>query len=73
MTNTSRLSGKIIKLMLDKGFGFVQDTEGKEHFFHRSGFQGQVEWETLRIGEPLTFVVESSPKGSRAEKLLREA
>ena len=28
-------SGTIARLLLDKGFGFIRDERGTEHFFHR--------------------------------------
>ena len=30
-------SGTIARLLIDKGFGFIRDESGVEHFFHRSG------------------------------------
>jgi len=31
-------SGTIARLLLDKGFGFIYDERGTEHFFHRGSF-----------------------------------
>ena len=35
-------SGTIVRLLTDKGFGFLSDEGGVEHFFHRSGVQESV-------------------------------
>ena len=29
-------TGTIARLLIDKGFGFIRDESGIEHFFHRS-------------------------------------
>ena len=58
-------SGTIVRLMTDKGFGFISDEGGVEHFFHQSGVQGAV-FESLREGQRVEFSVEESTKGPRA-------
>lgn len=58
-------TGKIKKLVSDKGFGFISANEGKEVFFHRSGLVG-TSYESLREGQDVEFDTESSPKGPRA-------
>ena len=35
-------SGTIARLLIDKGFGFIRDEGGIEHFFHRSSVRGAV-------------------------------
>ena len=58
-------SGTIARLLIDKGFGFIRDETGVEHFFHRSAVRGAV-FELLREGQRVDFTVEESPKGPRA-------
>ena len=55
-------SGTIARLLIDKGFGFIRDEGGVEHFFHRSSVRGAV-FELLREGQRVDFTVEESPKG----------
>jgi cold shock protein len=62
----ARQDGFVVKLMTDKGFGFIADTAGTEYFFHRSALKPQ-EWAILSVNTPVTFVVRSNPKGPRAE------
>jgi CspA family cold shock protein len=57
--------GTIARLLIDKGFGFIRDESGTEHFFHRSAIRGAV-FELLREGQRVEYVNEDSPKGPRA-------
>ena len=58
-------SGTIARLLIDKGFAFIRDETGVEHFFHRSSVR-QAVFELLREGQRVEFTVEDSPKGPRA-------
>ena len=61
-------SGTIVRLLTDKGFGFVSDEGGVEHFFHMSAVKDAV-FETLTEGQRVEFTVEASPKGPRASEV----
>ena len=58
-------SGTIARLPLDKGFGFIRDERGTEHFFHRGSVRGVV-FELLREGQRVEFSAEESQRRSRA-------
>ncbi len=58
-------TGTIARLLIDKGFGFIRDETGIEHFFHRSAVRGAV-FELLREGQRVEFTQEESQKGPRA-------
>ncbi len=58
-------TGTIARLLIDKGFGFIRDEAGLEHFFHRSSVQVAV-FELLREGQRVDFIIEESQKGPRA-------
>ena len=58
-------TGTIARLLIDKGFGFIRDEGGIEHFFHRSAVRGAV-FELLREGQRVEFTPEESAKGPRA-------
>ena len=60
--------GKINKLARDRGFGFIDDTDGRQVFFHQSSLVG-VEFAALKGDEKVEFEVENSPKGPRAVNL----
>jgi len=59
--------GKIKKLV-DRGFGFITASDGKEVFFHRSECQS-VEFDSLTEGQEVTFDRESDAKGPRARNV----
>jgi cold shock protein len=63
--DTGMPTGTIARLLIDKGFGFIRDEGGIEHFFHRSSVRGAV-FELLREGQRVEFTVEDSAKGPRA-------
>jgi CspA family cold shock protein len=58
-------TGTIARLLIDKGFGFIRDEGGTEHFFHRSAVRSAV-FELLREGQRVEFTPEESAKGPRA-------
>jgi len=45
-----------IKLISDRGFGFIQTAEGKDLFFHRKELEG-VDYDSLREGKEVEFEV----------------
>ena len=61
-------NGTIARLLIDKGFGFIRDESGVEHFFHRSSVR-QTVFELLREGQRVEFTTEESPKGPRAAEV----
>ena len=59
-------TGTVKKVIADRGFGFIAAEDGKEYFFHRNGLQSSLDFDRLIGGERVTFEVEASPKGPRA-------
>jgi CspA family cold shock protein len=59
-------SGTVKKLVLDRGFGFITDGEGKDYFFHRDAVAASIDFDRLVGGEAVEFDVQSSPRGPRA-------
>lgn len=57
--------GKIKKLVRERGFGFISDTDGREVFFHQSGLTDGG-FDGLKEDQDVEFDVENSPKGPRA-------
>ena len=60
------LNGTIKKLISERGFGFIAADDGKEYFFHR---EGVANFDSLLGGEKVTFDVQASPKGPRANNV----
>ena len=57
--------GKIKKLVRDRGFGFIDDTDGRELFFHQSSLVG-LTFAGLSEDQEVEFEVEKADKGPRA-------
>ena len=58
-------TGKIKKLVRDRGFGFISDTDGKEVFFHQTSLV-ETSFDALNEDQSVEFEVEKSDKGPRA-------
>lgn len=58
-------TGKIKKIIRERGFGFISDTDGREIFFHQSGLVG-AQFDSLQEEQRVEFEIEKSPKGPRA-------
>jgi len=65
---TAVASGRIKKIIPDRGFGFVRADDGNEVFFHRTELTA-VDFDTLQEGESVTFDIVESPKGPRARNI----
>ena len=66
------MTGTISRLILDKGFGFIQGQDGQEYFMHRSAVRGGAVFEQLREGQAVTFDGTRGDKGLRAENVQAE-
>ena len=55
-------TGKIKKLVRDRGFGFISDTDGREVFFHQSSLV-DVSFDALNEDENVAFEIQKSDKG----------
>ena len=62
-------TGTIKKLVSDRGFGFIAADDGTEYFFHRSGLERDLNFDSLAGGENVEFEIEASQKGPRAFKV----
>ena len=58
-------TGKIKKLVRDRGFGFIADTDGSEVFFHKNSLAG-ASFDSLTGDENVEFDVEKTEKGPGA-------
>ncbi len=58
-------TGKIKKLIGDRGFGFISDTDGREVFFHQGSLVA-ARFSDLSTDQAVEFDVENSDKGPRA-------
>jgi len=61
------MTGRIKKIITDKGFGFIQPDDGSDDvFFHRSRLGPKIQFEDLREGDEVQFQVRPGEKGPQA-------
>ncbi|MFN7981604.1 MAG: cold shock domain-containing protein [Vicinamibacterales bacterium] len=63
-------TGTIRSLRVDKGFGFIKDSQGQDYFFHQSAIYGEG-INDLREGDSVEFDASNGPKGLRADNVRR--
>jgi CspA family cold shock protein len=61
-------TGTVKKLVWERGFGFIQGSDGAQLFFHRSALQGEG-FDALTEGQAVEFEVERGAKGPRAANM----
>ena len=59
--------GAIKKLVMDKGFGFIE-SQPSDMFFHHSAVEG-IAFEDLKEGQIVEYEAGQGPKGARAENV----
>ncbi len=52
--------------LLKNGYGFIGLEDGKDVFFHAKDLNG-VAFDSLKVGQEVTFEMGESPKGPKAE------
>ncbi len=57
--------GLVTKLFADRGYGFIEDEEGREIYFHRNSVLG-IAFEKLHVGAKVRFAEEDGDKGPQA-------
>jgi cold shock protein len=62
-------TGTVKKVISDRGFGFITADDGKEYFFHRNSLQSSLDFDRMSGGEKVSFDIEASPKGPRANNV----
>ena len=61
------MTGRIKKILQDKGFGFIEPDDGSDEvFFHRSKVSPKVQFDDLREGDEVQFMVRPGEKGPQA-------
>ncbi len=63
-------TGTIKRIVRNRGFGFIDDNQGHEYFFHRSAVQG-ISFDNMDEGQEVEFSVEreAGGRGPRADNI----
>ena len=62
----SGCTGRVKKLVRERGFGFVQRDDGQEYFFHLTDLEIGLSWENLEEGRVVAFDVRRDPVAGKA-------
>lgn len=57
--------GRVLRLELERGYGFLETADGREIYFHRNSVLNDG-FERLEVGTPVRFVEEMGEKGPQA-------
>ena len=70
--NKHTMTGTIIKVVADRGFGFIKPAEGdKELFFHARSVVGDTVFDELKENDAVTYDIEEGPKGPAATNVAK--
>jgi cold shock CspA family protein len=62
--------GRIVKLLVGQGHGFIRLASGREVFFHRSDLGEETSINELVVGDAVTFeLLEDAVSGARAQRV----
>lgn len=59
------MEGEVVRMVKDKGFGFIKASTGKEYFFHASVLKN-CKFQDVEVGQTVTFEDEEGERGPRA-------
>ena len=57
------MQGTIVRLVRDRGFGFIKAENGSEVFFHATGVTGSTPYDNLAEGQTVTYEKEQDSRG----------
>ena len=49
------MTGTIVRIVTQRGFGFIQEVDGKELFFHATGVSGSTPFDNLQEGQAVSY------------------
>jgi ribosomal subunit interface protein len=61
--------GKVARLFLEEGFGFIADPDGREIYFHRNAVLDPPGFEKLQVGDRVRFAEEQGFEGPQASSV----
>jgi cold shock CspA family protein len=65
------MRGELKKKVADRGYGFIQATDGRDYFFHLTDLEGGLDFDQMAEGLALVFEVKREPSPDRAGAAMR--
>ncbi|MGE5243418.1 MAG: cold shock domain-containing protein [Betaproteobacteria bacterium] len=66
-------AGRIVKILLGQGHGFIRLADGRQVFFHRADLEEGTTFNGLRVGDSVRFeLLEDRVSGARALRVRRD-
>jgi cold shock CspA family protein len=66
--HTPVLHGRVVRLMADEGYGFIETPEGEELYFHRDNL-AENNFEKLEEGSEVKFLEDIGGEGPQAKRV----
>ena len=57
------MQGSILRLVRDRGFGFIKAENGSEVFFHATGVTGSTPYDNLTEGQTVSYEKQQDQRG----------
>ena len=57
--------GTVIRVFLDKGFGFIRGEDGRSRFIHASDLRKGEQWDLIKLNTHVEFDPDISDKGNK--------
>ena len=68
------VTGRIVKILIGHGHGFIRLPDLREVYFHRGDLQTGTAFNDLDVGDTVTFeLLEDAVSGARALRVIRHA
>lgn len=67
-THAPVLHGKIVRLVSNEGYGFIETADGRELYFHRDNLAGH-DFDRLTTGEDVQFLQDIGSEGYQAKRI----
>jgi cold shock CspA family protein len=65
-------TGRITRLLVGQAYGFIRLRNGREVFFHRADLRDASTFNSLKVGDPVTFeLIDDAVSGARAIRVRR--
>ena len=67
-------TGRIVKLLVGQGHGFIRLTDDRDVFFHRNDVREGTSFNDFAVNDPVTFeLLEDAVSGARALRVMRRS